>query len=162
MFYYYRHLHTGNETDLKETVQIAQEALRDAPENHPDRSTLLSTWATITSKAGDAEESIRIRQQAIDVTPPDDPIRLERINNLAFELLKRFPRTRSMEDLEKAIHMSQGAVEKTPEDHPRRVKPLNTAAVALSMKYFLTHGKTALEKSRQFYITALDLVLANE
>ena len=66
----------------------------------------------------DLENAITCERQAVKATPPDHPVRAERLSNLGNLLVYRYKSTGAMDDLEEAIHVTREALRVPPEDHP--------------------------------------------
>jgi CHAT domain-containing protein/tetratricopeptide (TPR) repeat protein len=73
--------------------------------------------SSISHEAADEDEAIYRQQQAISITPPQDPRRFLYLNNLASLLRTKFRRTEDLDDIDEAIDCLDEACRCQPEDY---------------------------------------------
>ena len=83
----------------------------------------------------DLEEAIRIRQEAVNITPQDHPNWAQFLDNLRKGFYDRHIRTGVITDLEKTIQVQREAVNITPQDDPHRAGYLNNLRIGLNSRY---------------------------
>ena len=80
-------------------------------------------------------QAIEYRQEAVDLTPKENPDRAGYLNNLSIGLSARYEREGKLEDLTQAIKYGQSAVDLTPDGNPGRAGYLNKLSSRLSTRY---------------------------
>jgi tetratricopeptide (TPR) repeat protein len=104
----------------------------------------------------DLDAAITASEQAVAVTPTDDPDRARYLSRLGNALQNRFRRTGTLTDLDAAITASEQAVAATPTDHPDRARHLSNLGAALHIRYERTGARADLDAA----ITASEQAVA--
>jgi len=63
-------------------------------------------------------EAVRVKQEAVDITPTGDPDRVVRLNNLGVQLAERHLRTGALIDVERAVQIAREVIDDTAADDP--------------------------------------------
>jgi hypothetical protein len=79
--------------------------------------------------------------------PFNSPDRTHLLNNLGYQLGKRFERTHSEDDLNRAVEMTDAAVSATPFNHPERAGRLDNLGYQLGMRFELTGSVDDLNRA---------------
>ncbi len=103
----------------------------------------------------DLQESIHIKQAAVDATPEDHPNRANRLNNLEVGFSERYGRTGLINDLQESIHIKQAAVDATPEDHPDQAHHLNSLGAGHNAQYWRTGSMNDLQQALVYFTKSL-------
>lgn len=83
----------------------------------------------------DLEDSIRLRQLALEITPKHHPDYASRLNNLGSCFRERFLIRSELADLEEAIRFGQMALDSVLEDFPGRGYHLNNLGIRLGERF---------------------------
>ncbi|KAF8127523.1 CHAT domain-containing protein, partial [Mycena galopus ATCC 62051] len=83
----------------------------------------------------DLEAALQASQEAVDLTPSEDPEKPEQLHGLAILLAERCQRLGDLKDLEAALQRKQEAADLTPLGHPDRPGQLKSLAISLREQY---------------------------
>ncbi|KAJ9139047.1 TPR domain-containing protein [Coniochaeta hoffmannii] len=154
-------------SDNDEVIRAYHEAVRTAPQDHPDLGMYLTnlaaalgeryseTWETV-----DLEESIRSARDATRLEPQSQTDQATWLNNLGIRLSDRYSRLGAGADLEEAIRVAEEAVD-TTQHWPARASYMRNLGSYLGERY-LTTGVTA-DIERAIHVTrqSIDLTAAD-
>lgn len=117
---------SGDVQDLQKAVQLMQELAATDP-NHPELGAifhdLADTFRERFDQFGlldDLQNAIRAAEQAVGVTPLEDPDWIARVSNLGCYYSMRFDCLGGLDDLASAIQTNEQVVAATPLDDPER------------------------------------------
>jgi CHAT domain-containing protein/tetratricopeptide (TPR) repeat protein len=110
-----------NREDLREAIEIEEDAIRSTPDNHPDKANRYTNLSgalfrryEVTNNLKDLDKAIEQGEMALKATPKDHPTRTGALNTVATCLSNRFRRTGVRSDLNRAIDLAEeGLVIKT-------------------------------------------------
>ena len=88
-----------------------------------------------TRNLTDISEAISIQQQAVQLTPDDDPNLPRRLHNLGIALLRRFELTCGLPDLSEAISAEQQAVQLTSNENPLMPTMVNNLGILFQRRF---------------------------
>ncbi|KAI6305690.1 hypothetical protein MCOR34_008448 [Pyricularia oryzae] len=146
-------------TDLDEAIALSDEAVKDIPESHPSRFTLLNNLGGQLgqrfSRAGameDSEKGIAIARKIVKTMPETHPDRALQLSNLAVQLNLRSQQGdrdagANMENIKEAISRVREAVKATGSNHLAKPLRLNALGVALGERYQHTGDIRDLEEA---------------
>ncbi|KAF1809924.1 hypothetical protein P152DRAFT_516342 [Eremomyces bilateralis CBS 781.70] len=109
-----------------------------------------------TDDIKDLEDSIRLAEQALDLTPKAHSDRPGYLNSLGVKPTLRYERTGETAGREEAIRAAQQALDSTPDDHPVRSSYLNSLGNKLGRRYERTGWMGDLENAIQLAQLAID------
>ncbi|KAG9009267.1 hypothetical protein FRB94_012336 [Tulasnella sp. JGI-2019a] len=131
---------TGNRSDLDQSIEHGEEALKLWPEEHPFKAMSLSNLAVGLSKRfeqtknnDDLDRSIEYGEEAVKLWPEAGESRVTPLSNLALGLTTRFKRTRKLIDLARSVEHLQEVAVLLPEDDPSRSETMCKMATAMRM-----------------------------
>jgi tetratricopeptide (TPR) repeat protein len=137
-----RAMRTNDAAALDQAVGFAQQAVRAASANHPNRPMMLSLLATAlqirfqwTGNLTDLDAKISALREAVDAAPISDPQRALYLSTLGKALRDRFEWVGEPADLDAAITGLREAVDATPTDNPLRAVMLSEFGVALHGRF---------------------------
>ncbi|KAI6332701.1 hypothetical protein MCOR29_001226 [Pyricularia oryzae] len=154
-----RYLRSSAMTDLDEAIALSDEAVKDIPESHPSRFTLLNNLGGQLgqrfSRAGameDSEKGIAIARKIVKTMPETHPDRALQLSNLAVQLNLRSQQGdrdagANMENIKEAISRVREAVKATGSNHLAKPLRLNALGVALGERYQHTGDIRDLEEA---------------
>ena len=145
-----RYQRTGQVPLLSQAVELLRGALQTVPEDHPDRSTLLSNLGAallaLFGRSGDVTvlaEAVDIGREGVAATPEDHPDRAGHLSSLGVALFALFGRSGDVEVLAQAVDVGYQAVAATPEDHFDRAGHLTNLGTTL-LGWFERSGVVAV------------------
>jgi tetratricopeptide (TPR) repeat protein len=106
--------------DLEEAVRLLEDEVKNTGLDYSDRPAILKRIGDHLDSIWDATEDdglntkIRIRQDALNVTPEDLPDRAKFLDELASNFSSRYERKGSRGDLEAAIQLGRNAIKALP------------------------------------------------
>ncbi|KAN0078876.1 hypothetical protein V8E54_005389 [Elaphomyces granulatus] len=109
----------------------------------------------------DLEEAIQTAQQAVELTPADNPHQVTCLNNLGNNIFRRYERTGEMKDLEEALQTARQAVELIPAKHPDRAACLDNLGNRFGRRYERTREMKDLEEAIRTARQAVESTPAN-
>ncbi|KAL6399606.1 hypothetical protein AUP68_17011 [Ilyonectria robusta] len=138
----------GEMDDLDEAISVAQHAVDEMPEDHPQFLIGLTTLShrlrdkfARTGAAHDLEKAIAASSQALEAMPDDHQDRSEQFGELSNLLASRYSSTGATEDLERAIQMRLGNL-----------------AVQLQQRFLRTKAAPDLEESSELSKRAMEML----
>ncbi|KAJ7901501.1 TPR-like protein [Mycena leptocephala] len=140
--------------DLTQCVSVMEQVVHLTPDDHPDRSRLLSNFGNALfrrfeclSDLGDLNKSVLIQEDAIRLTPDSHRDKPLRLHNLSTCLLGRFEHLGDLSDLNESVSMGDYAVRLTLDGHPDKPRWLNNLANSLAVRFDRLGDLADLDKS---------------
>ncbi|PNP86561.1 hypothetical protein FNYG_00263 [Fusarium nygamai] len=149
-------IHTGDISDLEETISIARKAVDCTPPGHPDYigrlgnlSIQMAKMFPQTQNLQHLEESIMMTQKTLGIMPQDHLEFVDHSHSLGHQFRKRFLYLGELPDIEEAVALMKQSVHLTP-GHAR-IFPgrLHDLALALGDKYLYTGQVTDVQAAVQ-------------
>ncbi|KAK4213174.1 CHAT domain-containing protein [Rhypophila decipiens] len=143
---------TGAVTDIDGAILLMQKVV-DGNLEPTARSRNLNTVGFLciaayekTGQSAYLDRSILAFQEAVDLTPQDQPSRGRRVRDLGLWMEVRHSRTGNIADLDRAILLLQESVNLTPATDGNRAEWLHSFAVFLGHRYQLTGALADIEE----------------
>ncbi|KAJ7928232.1 CHAT domain-containing protein [Mycena leptocephala] len=95
----------------------------------------------------DLNKSVKIREDAVHLTPDGHPDKPTMLNNLGNSLVRRFERLSDLDSLNKAIKIREDALHLAPDGHLYRASMLNNLGTCLLMRFEKLGNLDDLNKS---------------
>ena len=155
--------------NLDAAVEAIEEAMTIVPKDHPERSQLIGTRATVfetryewSRSLADLNTAIESNKDALKLTALDHPQRVRYLRNLGSAFGSRFQETGSIEDVNEAILLLKEALELAPSDHPIRSNVLNSLGTTLDTRYERIGSLDDLSAAIHVKQTALDMMIQED
>ncbi|MCG8418848.1 MAG: CHAT domain-containing protein [Proteobacteria bacterium] len=154
--------------DLARAIECFVEAAQLMPEDSAQYPTVLTNLASglgtryqqVSRGLKDLERSIANYQRAIERTPPDAPVLLLRLGNLATMLVARYEHIHARDDIDRAIEILNSLIRQQADDAPLLAKHWFGLGQALLQLYLQTddqmdmrRGMSAFEQASRLGLT---------
>lgn len=147
---------SGRIEDLKHAIDLLQQAVRGAPQDHSKRPGYLSNLGLgLLDRFGrlgsefDLEEAVQVFQLAVEATSPESPDRPMFLGNLGNGFLARFRLRGQDQDLESAIRVYREVIDATPADSPSRPRRFHHLGDALRDRFAQRGQEADIEEAIQ-------------
>ncbi|CAH0024679.1 unnamed protein product [Clonostachys rhizophaga] len=104
----------------------------------------------------DLEESIRLFEAALSLTPPDHPDRPQNLSNLSAAHSERFVRNKCAEDIDRSIVLGREAIDLTPRGHRDYAQQCHNLGSTIQDRYRIFGSEADLKEFIQLFQDSVD------
>ncbi|KAF5579406.1 tpr domain protein [Fusarium subglutinans] len=123
---------------------------------HAEVSNLNSDEQKSTDEIANLSSIIQLQKEALDLIPPGDPVRPQRLHCLGLAFQDRYRKTGDTPDLDNAIQLHQESVEMTPEGHSDRSCRLDRLGLAYADRFLRAGEIEDIDNAIQLHEMAIN------